>query len=138
MKTILNCDGMAEKCRRFHEGEITNLTPGWGCCKCKCYNGLIREICKNCGHAPCYEGVSIDGIFSKVDENKARMFFANVFDTGLMALDLAKTTVYHGKPEAVAVKLRQFGFDVELLAAALENSGESFATAMNALGTFRR
>lgn len=28
------------------------IVPGWGCCKCKVYNGLQRKECKRCGHVP--------------------------------------------------------------------------------------
>ncbi len=116
---------MTTHCKRV---EHPHVMPGWGCCKCATYNGLQRRECKACGHEPCF-------VAHAVDENKARMFFANVFDTGLMALDLAKTTVYHGTASAVAVKLRQFGFDVERLATALEGSGDSFSEALKALET---
>ena len=30
------------------------LVPGWGCCRCRCYNGYQREQCRNCGHIPDY------------------------------------------------------------------------------------
>jgi hypothetical protein len=33
--------------------EHPNLAPGWGCCKCKTYNGDHRVRCKNCHHVPC-------------------------------------------------------------------------------------
>jgi hypothetical protein len=29
------------------------LLPGWGCCKCRMYNGLQRDYCKSCGHVCC-------------------------------------------------------------------------------------
>jgi hypothetical protein len=30
-----------------------NIMPGWGCCKCRVYNGMQRIECKNCGHVSC-------------------------------------------------------------------------------------
>lgn len=30
-----------------------HLMPGWGCCKCRTYNGIMRTECKNCGHRRC-------------------------------------------------------------------------------------
>jgi hypothetical protein len=30
------------------------VVPGWGCCRCRCYNGYQRAACRHCGHAPCY------------------------------------------------------------------------------------
>ena len=38
-----------------------HLVPGWGCCKCRCYNGYQRAACRNCGHPPCYETESPEG-----------------------------------------------------------------------------
>ena len=35
-----------------------HVLPGWGCCKCKCYNGYQRDTCKNCGHGHCYDTTS--------------------------------------------------------------------------------
>ena len=32
-----------------------HIVPGWGCCRCRCYNGYQRLECRNCGHPPCYE-----------------------------------------------------------------------------------
>lgn len=29
------------------------LAPGYGCCKCRVYNGLQREQCKSCTEAHC-------------------------------------------------------------------------------------
>lgn len=37
------------------------VVPGWGCCRCRCYNGYQRETCRNCGHPPCYETSSKEG-----------------------------------------------------------------------------
>ena len=34
---------------------LSNVTPGWGCCQCRIYNGLQRKECKRCGHKPCVE-----------------------------------------------------------------------------------
>lgn len=55
-------------------------------------------------------------------ENQARMFLANVFDSALMAIDLAKTQVYHGTPKEVAAKLRSFQMDADRVAKALEGA----------------
>ena len=43
-------DILAEGCKRIHSDY---LAPGWACCKCRCYNGLQRDVCRNCGHAFC-------------------------------------------------------------------------------------
>lgn len=29
------------------------VMPGWGCCRCRVYNGLQRSHCKSCGHERC-------------------------------------------------------------------------------------
>lgn len=29
------------------------VAPGWGCCKCRVYNGLGRATCKKCEHPCC-------------------------------------------------------------------------------------
>lgn len=33
--------------------ESAHLMEGWGCCKCKTYNGMRRLVCKYCGNVPC-------------------------------------------------------------------------------------
>jgi hypothetical protein len=33
--------------------ETNYLQAGWGCCRCKTYNGLHRDKCKFCGVAHC-------------------------------------------------------------------------------------
>jgi hypothetical protein len=33
--------------------DVRDLLPGWGCCKCRTYNGLQRPFCKRCGHDCC-------------------------------------------------------------------------------------
>lgn len=38
------------------------VVPGWGCCQCQCYNGYQREVCRNCGHVPCY---TLEGTLGK-------------------------------------------------------------------------
>ena len=30
-----------------------NVSPGWGCCGCRTYNGEHRDICKFCKHLRC-------------------------------------------------------------------------------------
>lgn len=32
---------------------IPGMFPGWGCCKCRTYNGDQRDGCKNCNHPRC-------------------------------------------------------------------------------------
>ena len=29
------------------------IMPGWGCCRCRLYNGIHRPVCRGCGEAPC-------------------------------------------------------------------------------------
>lgn len=29
------------------------VEPGWGCCRCRGYNGLQRTACRECGHVRC-------------------------------------------------------------------------------------
>ena len=38
------------KCTKINH---PNLQPGFGCCKCKVYNGDQRTHCKNCDHPRC-------------------------------------------------------------------------------------
>lgn len=33
------------------------MVPGWGCCKCRTYNGYQRSRCRLCGHPHCYAEV---------------------------------------------------------------------------------
>lgn len=42
-------DSAACSCRFIH---TSHVMPGWGCCRCGLYNGLQRERCRFCGHAP--------------------------------------------------------------------------------------
>lgn len=35
--------------------ESDSVLPGWGCCKCRNYNGAWREKCLACGHQVCIE-----------------------------------------------------------------------------------
>ena len=37
--------------------DIPNVLPGWGCCKCRTYNGMQRFLCKYCGHPCCHPEV---------------------------------------------------------------------------------
>jgi hypothetical protein len=39
----------------------SHVVPGWGCCRCSCYNGYQRGQCRNCGHAPCYSTEGREG-----------------------------------------------------------------------------
>ncbi len=36
----------------FFIPETSRVLPGWGCCRCRTYNGLQREACRGCGHQP--------------------------------------------------------------------------------------
>lgn len=29
------------------------VMPGWGCCRCRTYNGLQRSNCRHCGEKAC-------------------------------------------------------------------------------------
>jgi hypothetical protein len=42
-------------CCKPGESDEHGMLPGWGCCKCRVYNGLQRELCKSCGHNCCNE-----------------------------------------------------------------------------------
>lgn len=42
---------MEKKCELLDN--VPNLMPGWGCCQCRCYNGLQRPRCSKCGHERC-------------------------------------------------------------------------------------
>lgn len=33
--------------------DLPGVAPGWGCCKCRTYNGIQRAECRNCSHARC-------------------------------------------------------------------------------------
>lgn len=33
--------------------DLPGLMPGWGCCRCRIYNGKQRAECRGCGHARC-------------------------------------------------------------------------------------
>jgi hypothetical protein len=33
--------------------ETPHVFMGWGCCQCRCYNGLQRLKCRSCGHERC-------------------------------------------------------------------------------------
>lgn len=37
-----------------------SVMPGWGCCRCRVYNGMQRTICKSCGLEP-HEPLIITG-----------------------------------------------------------------------------
>lgn len=41
----------AEAC--VEHAETERVAAGWGCCRCRTYNGLQRVMCKHCGHARC-------------------------------------------------------------------------------------
>jgi hypothetical protein len=34
---------------------LPDVLPGWGCCQCRVYNGLQRDICRSCPHRCCIE-----------------------------------------------------------------------------------
>ena len=46
-----------EKCDKI---DHPNLMPGWGCCKCRVYNGIQRHVCKSCGHVPCFTEIVVE------------------------------------------------------------------------------
>lgn len=46
-------DEKLERCKEL--SDLTYVAPGWGCCKCRIYNGAVRRSCRNCGHEPCLE-----------------------------------------------------------------------------------
>ena len=33
--------------------KLKHVAPGYGCCKCRVYNDLRREYCRNCGQKHC-------------------------------------------------------------------------------------
>jgi hypothetical protein len=43
-------DKKFDKCKAI---DHPNLMPGWGCCKCRTYNGNQRVECKQCQHERC-------------------------------------------------------------------------------------
>lgn len=49
---------MGDKCTHVR---MSNVVPGWACCKCRMYNGYQRHECRGCGHVPCYETESNQG-----------------------------------------------------------------------------
>jgi protein-tyrosine phosphatase len=40
--------------------EGPGLMPGWGCCRCRQYNGNQRQECSHCGHERCIKKDMID------------------------------------------------------------------------------
>lgn len=44
---------MSEKCELIINSK--HVMPGWGCCKCRTYNGIQRESCRSCNHKCCVE-----------------------------------------------------------------------------------
>jgi len=43
------------------------LGDGWGCCRCKTYNGIHRSECKACDHTPCALGLEDTDIIEPRD-----------------------------------------------------------------------
>ncbi len=37
----------------------TNVAPGWGCCRCRTYNGLQRQWCRACSEPRHEEEIKI-------------------------------------------------------------------------------
>lgn len=37
----------------FDPEDLSGVMPGWGCCKCRIYNGKQRTECRGCGHTRC-------------------------------------------------------------------------------------
>ena len=60
-----------------------HVIPGWGCCRCRVYNGYHRETCRSCGHPPCY---STDGELGE----EARKFKAAGIDRDKIITLLSK------------------------------------------------
>ena len=50
--------------------EHPNLMTGWGCCRCKTFNGLHRDCCKHCGepHHPLGTNESPDVLDARDNE----------------------------------------------------------------------
>ena len=44
---------MSDKKKCKHILDVPGLMPGWGCCKCKTYNGIQRFECRYCDHIKC-------------------------------------------------------------------------------------
>lgn len=44
------------KCQKIDHPAIA---PGWGCCKCRTYNGVQRVQCKACRHVACYTFIEV-------------------------------------------------------------------------------
>ena len=40
-----------KKCQSVGDG--VTLAFGWGCCRCKLYNGIQRNACRHCNHERC-------------------------------------------------------------------------------------
>jgi hypothetical protein len=47
---IANLADTPKKCQSISSPRVA---PGWGCCKCRSYNGMWRKLCKSCGHKRC-------------------------------------------------------------------------------------
>lgn len=47
---------------------LKNVVPGWGCCRCRVYNGLQRKECKRCGHECCNLDKPLPEVFGLCNE----------------------------------------------------------------------
>lgn len=47
-----------------------NIQPGWGCCKCRTYNGDQRPACKQCTHPRCDESESLTTAYNPATDKK--------------------------------------------------------------------
>lgn len=45
-----------------------HIMDGWGCCRCRVYNGLHRDQCKNCGVPHCDIEVEGDTLKAREEE----------------------------------------------------------------------
>ena len=50
-----------QKMMRCSHVRGSHVVPGWGCCRCRGYNGYQRSHCRVCGHPSCYETTSHEG-----------------------------------------------------------------------------
>ena len=56
------------------EIDSSYVMPGWGCCKCRQYNGPQHSKCKSCGHVPC-KNIDRKALAKKTEEMMGRQIF---------------------------------------------------------------
>lgn len=49
----MDFDTMTKIRTRCESVEGPHIDPGWACHECNVYNGLQRQVCKQCGHTRC-------------------------------------------------------------------------------------